>query len=162
VAIAIKSIVDLCTEILPGPLRNLSLHRLVPQRSGTIKVHLGQINPLRLMDEVHFEILLGTGFPTAWIVTIEPRKGNFRKFAIGIIQVIGIGWVVVCAIMIWWMARHANGVWWMARHANGVWWMRARWKGTEEGLWIWGTRNFRASRTRRRRTISVQARRTMR
>jgi len=31
------------------------------------------------MDEVHFEILLGTGFPTAWIITIEPRKGNFSE-----------------------------------------------------------------------------------
>jgi hypothetical protein len=76
--IAIKTIMDLGAEIIPSPIRYLVLDRLVPQGCRTIKMHLGDTDPKGGVDEVHFEVLLGTGTPTTGIVTVETRKRDFR------------------------------------------------------------------------------------
>jgi hypothetical protein len=72
----------------------LVLNGLVPKGSCAIKVHLRNTDPERLLNEIHFEILLSTSFSTARLFTIEPREWDFGKPAFRIMLAMGVrrGW----------------------------------------------------------------------
>jgi hypothetical protein len=76
--IPIKAVHHQLTKIRPGKVWDLGLNGLVPQRRGTIKVHLRNANPQEFLDVIHAKIFLSTRAPMSRIVAIESRKRNLR------------------------------------------------------------------------------------
>lgn len=79
--VTIESVMQETIEIEPRTGFELCFNGLEPPTSRTIHMHLRNEYPQGITNRIHGEILFGPRVPQTWIITIEPRKIEFRKAA---------------------------------------------------------------------------------